>query len=100
MTKCMMCLKWFCFFSHLKGRSGYSTIGSHSRLCVDIMENKPSIQVELDTCENCSKLSTDRDEDKTAAMVSQAEIWQEDKKFTVPTLISLKKKITNCYYSV
>jgi len=25
----------------------------------------------------------DGDDDKTAAMVSQAEIWQEDKKFTV-----------------
>jgi len=47
------------------------------------MDDKSSIQVELDTCENCSKLSMDGDDDKTAAMVSQAEIWQEDKKFTV-----------------
>ena len=47
------------------------------------MDNKASIRFELDTCENCSKLTMDEDDDKTAAMVSQAEIWQEDKKFTV-----------------
>ncbi|XP_016661487.1 serine/threonine-protein kinase Sgk2 isoform X3 [Acyrthosiphon pisum] len=51
------------------------------------MDNKSSIQVELDTCENCSKLSMDEDDDKTAAMVSQAEIWQEDKKFTVYKIV-------------
>lgn len=86
MTKCVMCLNWFCFFGYLKGRSGYSTIGGHSRSFVDVVDNNPSIQVELVMCDNCSKLSTDRDEDKTAAMVSQAEIWQEDKKFTVPII--------------
>lgn len=83
MTKTMICLNWFCYFGCLTGRSGYSTIGSHSRSCINVMDNKSSIQVELDSCENCSKLSMDGDDDKTAAMVSQAEIWQEDKKFTV-----------------
>lgn len=83
MTKSMMCLNWFCYFGCHTGRSGYSTIGGHSRAYADVMDNKSSIQVELDTCENCSKLSMDGDDDKTAAMVSQAEIWQEEKKFTV-----------------
>jgi len=78
-----MCLNWLCYFGCHTGRSGYSTIGDHSRSSADVMDNKSSKQVELDTCENCSNLSVDGDDDKTAAMVSQAEIWQEDKKFTV-----------------
>jgi len=77
MAKFMMCLNWFCYFGCHIGRSGYSTIGDHSRSCADAMDNKSSKQVELNTCENCSKLSVDGDDDKTAAMVSQAEIWQE-----------------------
>lgn len=78
-----MCLNWFCFFGYHKGWSGYSSITGHSGSYADIMDDKSRIQVELGTCKNCSKLSMDRDGDKTVAMVSQAEIWEEDKKFTV-----------------
>jgi len=82
-----MCLNWFCFFGYYRGWSEYSIIGGRSTSSVDIMDDKSSTQVELDSCENCSKLSVDRDRDKTEAMVSQAEIWQEDKKFTVYSII-------------
>lgn len=76
----MMCLNWFCFCVYCKGRRGYSTIGGHSRSSVDIMSEKSSSQLEFDTFESCS---VDEKNEKTTAMVSQAEIWQEDKKFTV-----------------
>lgn len=48
-----------------------------------MVEHKPSGRVEFDTCDNCLKSSADSDGESTAAMVSQAEVWQEDKKFTV-----------------
>lgn len=84
MTKCMLCLNWFCFCLHYKGWSEYSAIGSHSGSSIDNMsERKSSTPVEFDTCENYTKLSMDGKDEKTTAMVSQAEIWQEDKKFTV-----------------
>jgi len=66
-----------------KGWSGYTTIGGRSRLSTSIMNDKSSSKVEFDSCENCSKLPMDGSNEKTAAMVTQAEIWQEDKKFTV-----------------
>lgn len=70
---------------YYKGWSGYSTIGGHSRSSTDTMNHKssPQPQGKFDTCENCPRnLSTDVN-NKIGAMVSQAEIWQEDKKFTV-----------------
>lgn len=82
-----MCLNWFCFCIYYKGWSGYSTIGDHSSSSINIMNDKSSQKVEFDTYEDCSKLSKDENNEKTvektAAMVSQAEIWQGDKKFTV-----------------
>lgn len=73
---------------YYKGWSEYSTIGSHSSSSTDNMsEHKSSTPVEFDTCENCTKLSIDGNDEKITAMVSQAEIWQEDKKFTVPILL-------------
>lgn len=97
MTKCVMCLNWFCFCMYYKGWSEYSTIGSHSSSSADNMsEHKSSTPVEFDTCENCTKLSIDgNDDEKTTAMVSQAEIWQEDKKFTVPILHLFLSKMIN-----
>lgn len=76
----MMCINWFCFCVYYKGWRGYSTIGGHSRSSTDIMSDKSSPKVEFDTFKNCSM---DEKREKTTAMVSQAEIWQEDKKFTV-----------------
>lgn len=82
-----MCLNWFCFCVYYKGWSGYSTIGGRSRSFAKSMSDNSSAKVEYDACEKCSKLSSDKSNEKTAAMVSQAEIWQEDKKFTVHCLI-------------
>lgn len=75
-----MCLNWFCFYAFYKGCRGYSAIGGHLQSTADIMSDKSSSPVEFDTFENCS---ADEKSEKTTAMVSQAEIWQEDKKFTV-----------------
>lgn len=83
MTKLTMCLNWLCFCVYYKGWSGYSTISGYSMSSVDVMGDKSSARAE-DKCENCStKVPMDVNHGKTAAMVSQAEIWQEDKKFTV-----------------
>lgn len=82
-----MCLNWFCFCVYYKGWSGYSTISGRSRSFTKSMSDNSSAKVECDACENCSKLSSDKSNEKTAAMVSQAEIWQEDKKFTVHSFI-------------
>jgi hypothetical protein len=46
------------------------------------MDDYSSARVE-DKCENCTRLPMDGNHEKTNAMVSQAEVWQEDKKFTV-----------------
>lgn len=83
MAKCVMCLNWFCFCLYYKGCSGYSTIGGHSMASTDIMNDRDCSQVKFDACENYSKLSLKEKNKKTTAIVSQAEIWQEDKKFTV-----------------
>lgn len=79
------CLNCFCFCVYYKGWSGYSTIGGHSRSLIDIMSHKSSTepQASIDTCESCPENLTSRDVNNISAMVSQAEIWQEDKKFTV-----------------
>lgn len=82
-----MCLNLFCFCVYCKGWSGYSTIGDHSSLSINTMSDKSRQKVEFDTYNDCSKLSNDKNNEKTvektAAAVSQAEIWQGDKKFTV-----------------
>lgn len=84
-----MCLNWFCFCVYYKGWSGYSTIGGRTRYsAAKSMSDNSSAKVECDACENCTKLSSDKSSEKTAAMVSQAEIWQEDKKFTVLTFFN------------
>lgn len=98
MTECAKCLNWLCFRVYYKGWSEYSTIGGHSGSSVNIMTGKSSSQAELDACENCSKLSIDGRNDKTTAMVSQAEIWQEDKKFTVHDYL-FNNYMTNCQKS-
>lgn len=93
-----MCLSWFCFCCvyFYKGWSGYSTIDGRSESPVDSMSDKSSTRVEFDgTCKNCPELSTDGTDGKTAAMVSQAEIWQEDKKFTVKMLLFPKNHYVN-----
>lgn len=78
-----MCLNWFCFCVYYKGWTGYSSIDGHSMSSTNIMNDKSNTQVEFGASENCPKLTMDVRNEKTAAKVSQAEIWQEDKKFTV-----------------
>lgn len=82
MTKPTMCLNWFCFCVYYKGWGGYSTISGFSRSSVDVMGDNSSVRAE-DKCENCTRLPMDGNHEKTDAKVSQAEVWQEDKKFTV-----------------
>ncbi|VVC40619.1 Hypothetical protein CINCED_3A022383 [Cinara cedri] len=55
------------------------------------MNDKSSQKVEFDTYEDYTKLSKDDNTEKTAAMVSQAEIRQGDKKFTVYKVIIWSK---------
>jgi len=47
----------------------------------------PTVRVEYDTCDKCVKQPSIEGESITTAMVSQAEVWQEDKKFTVSIVI-------------
>lgn len=83
MTKPAMCLNWFCFCAYYKGWSGYSTISDYSRSSANVMGDKSSALVKEDKCENCTRSPMDGNHEKTVAMVSQAEVWQEEKKFTV-----------------
>lgn len=79
---------------YYKGWSGYSTIGGHSGSSISTMSHKSSIepQASVDTCDSCPENLTSMDvNNKVSAMVSQAEIWQEDKKFTVISLYFINK---------
>lgn len=97
MSVCAKYLNWLCFCVYRKGWSEYSTIGGHSGSSVNIMTDKStSARVGFDACENCSKPLMDGKNDRTAAMVSQAEIWQEDKKFTVRNTVCLIMKLPVC----
>lgn len=87
MSKCVVCLNWFCFCVYYKGLSGYSTIGSRPVSSTGSMSDKLDSKVEFTALENGSKLKTNVNNEKTAAMVSQAEIWQEEKKFAVHVYI-------------
>lgn len=86
------CLHWFCFCVYNKDWSReYSTIESSSSYWSSIMTNKSNSLVDYGACKNCPVLEKSSNENcnKTAAMVSQAEVWQEEKKFTVNIILNI-----------